>query len=552
MVKIAKLIGGAGTGKTTALMEVMRKLIDRGVDPLDIGFVSFTRAARAEAAERVERDFGVSSELLQSQGWFRTLHSVCYRQIGARMGDRLLTGKKADRDWLTEAVGYRVSESTGGETLASEDLFRDSTESPADAALALWDLARSSLLPLVKVHQRVSVINSIPPLDFCRRVISAYERAKYVDDRLDFVDLAGRFAGWKWDLDDEPQSGEPEGETPGAAVWIFDEHQDVSPLLDSVASRLTYSDHCRFAYLAGDPFQAIYGFSGADHRCLLDWECDEYRELRQSYRCPSRILSLGEHSIRGCGDYWDRQIAPVREGGTIRETASFAEIREGMDPSNSWLLIARTNHLAQRFYKGLNASGIPWDYTRGDGGYLTPKQRTACSALYRLERGGSIDPRDWTAALRVIPAKIDTIPALQRGVKTRVLAGDFRLPPEQIRLEDLPDRGSTPEFRDAVASGRWAHLIDRAELFTRAADRYGEEVALTPRVRVGTIHSVKGSEADNVVLLSSLSARCAETAKKDAESRDAERRVSYVGVTRAKDRLFVLSPRSDRWRMEIA
>ena len=67
-MKAARLIGGAGTGKTTELMAIMDKLLAREIGPLEVGFCSFTRAARREAATRAADRFGVPVPVLEREG----------------------------------------------------------------------------------------------------------------------------------------------------------------------------------------------------------------------------------------------------------------------------------------------------------------------------------------------------------------------------------------------------------------------------------------------------------------------------------------------------
>src|SRR5690606_3805983 len=106
-----------------------------------------------------------------------------------------------------------------------------------------------------------------------------------------------------------------------------DEHQDVSRLLHSVALRLIEQPSCRWAYFAGDPFQALYGFSGADHHCFLESiEADKVRTMERSYRCPAGVLDLGEHILRRCSDYFDRGIKPASPAHGVDATYHFASI----------------------------------------------------------------------------------------------------------------------------------------------------------------------------------------------------------------------------------
>ena len=69
--------------------------------------------------------------------------------------------------------------------------------------------------------------------------------------------------------------------------------------------------------------------------------------------------------------------------------------------------------------------------------------------------------------------------------------------------------------------------------------RWGPEAVLPLRIRVGTIHSVKGGEADNVILLGTTNRIIAE-ASESTEGRGAEQRLAYVGITRAKKQLITV------------
>ena len=78
--------------------------------------------------------------------------------------------------------------------------------------------------------------------------------------------------------------------------------------------------------------------------------------------------------------------------------------------------------------------------------------------------------------------------------------------------------------------------------------RRGENIRMQPRIKLSTLHGSKGGEADNVMLLTDL------TRKADAEywrQRDQERRVFYVGMTRARNTLNIVRSQSDREFSEV-
>ena len=73
--------------------------------------------------------------------------------------------------------------------------------------------------------------------------------------------------------------------------------------------------------------------------------------------------------------------------------------------------------------------------------------------------------------------------------------------------------------------------------------RRGEKITKEPRVRLSTIHGAKGGEVDNVMLFSDLGRKADEEYWRH---RDSERRVFYVGMTRARHSLNIVRSRSDR------
>ena len=106
---IERMIGGAGTGKTTNLISKLNDEIKRGVPLPSIGYISFTKAAleviksRSDAIQ-TSRDYDGSED---STPWFRTIHSVCYRCLEID-NPRMLGSSKADNQWVETAVGEPV------------------------------------------------------------------------------------------------------------------------------------------------------------------------------------------------------------------------------------------------------------------------------------------------------------------------------------------------------------------------------------------------------------------------------------------------------------
>lgn len=545
VAKIARLIGGAGTGKTSELLSIMAKTIEAGVDPMRLGFVSFTRAARGEAAERAAKQFGLKQEDLESAGWFRTLHSVCFKCLGEGRGE-LLAGGKSSREWMQNALQADVGAPEDGDQDYSEAFSEQHSE--AGMALRLWGAARNRLEPLEDAWQEAAEIDErTPSWETVRSLVERYELHKRLDNRVDFTDLAGRFAGWKFGVEAHDEAT-PDGECPELPVWFFDEQQDTSRLLDSVCRRLISTDACRWVYVVGDPFQSIYGWAGADAACFREWEAEKERVMPKSYRCPAAILEAGEAAIRDSADYYERGIRPAEHEGQVDYAWWSQGALSEVTPESSWLLLARTNRLAMQLGAALDREGLPWVPTKGLGGWAAPKRNAGLGALLALQQGKPIDREEWRAALELVPAKSEAGELLARGTKTQWGDKSFRHELDLCTAEQLGDWGATQTLFDLITDGGWRGLVEGGERFASAAERWGIQTVLAPPVRVGTVHSVKGAEADNVLLLTTSTHQCAKAAE-NPRMRDEELRVSYVAITRARRRLIIAKERNVKHRM---
>jgi DNA helicase-2/ATP-dependent DNA helicase PcrA len=103
-----------------------------------------------------------------------------------------------------------------------------------------------------------------------------------------------------------------------------------------------------------------------------------------------------------------------------------------------------------------------------------------------------------------------------------------------------------------LSLGTWL-LLARNDYHLRRYKQLCEAWEITPgrRVRISTIHGAKGAEADNVLLTSDMSRRCYEQMAGGGRGEDAERRVWYVGVTRTRNEINILRPRTRYYFDEV-
>lgn len=545
MPEYSLIYGGAGTGKTSHLMSIMDKVIEAGVvDPYQIGFMTFTRAARAEASSRAALRLGMKQTDLEQHGWFRTVHSICYRQLAP--GKSLLADDAESRKWVKEAIQEDVGAAAGDEDSATPF----SARTPAQAVLGVWDSSRNRMLPFAAVLAEYNQVSDNPLGEkYAGGIVERYEQMKRLDGRCDFTDLLGRFSGWSFKLDG-PAEVRLDGEVPSLEVVFADEQQDSSKLQNAVLRRLTANT--RWVYLCGDPFQNIYRWAGADHTLLKSWPVPESRTriLQQTFRCPKDILDIGEGILRECSDYWDRGIRPAEHEGHVSSDWLQGAWTERLDPREKWLVLARTNRIALQVATRLTSESIPWVTTDGGGGWHAPKRNVAFGALTALQEGYPITVEEWQKVIDYLPSKSGGTELLTRGTKKRFEKWDG----EKFDLMDLAGLiawGASENLQGVIGSGKWASLIEKGDLYVDARQRWGWESVHEPQIKIGTIHSAKGMEADNVALVSTTSANVDRQQDSSEEAFNEERRVEYVAVTRARKRLLILNDPRRSHRMRI-
>ena len=535
----ALLIGGAGTGKTTRLMESVEKMLERKIDPFEIGYVSFTNAATNNALSRASDRFDLNQKKLQNDGWFKTLHSICYRCLDVKRGQILIGENEADKKWFRENVGFTPGDSVGMAKTWEEDVIK------------AWDVCRQRNESWLQTTTKLGGLS----YERSSELIKKYETCKRINGLYDFTDLLGRFAGISFSTSkDGHATTQPEGWVPHLECLIVDEAQDNSALMDLCLRRIAAST--RYAILAGDPWQSIFSFSGSDHSRFMSWEFQKKEIMPQSWRCPQQILELGEKCIMHCPDWFDRNIKPTDKPGSISSSHGCRSVIYDVmssDVADSWLMLSRSNYHLSKYTKDLKINGIPYTMTNGGSPWVAPSRNSALFALMMLQDGKAIDAKEWSLilGLKDLPVKFGDLILLETGTKS---SWKKRNPDSMGELSDvntLSKWGATDNMKKIISSGEWASFIPFAREYTKAVGKYGVDAVNKPKVVVSTIHGAKGMEATNVALLDTTSMIVKDAALKSDDVRYEEHRIAYVGVTRARRSLFLVSEKDQRNRMKI-
>jgi superfamily I DNA/RNA helicase len=531
----ARTIGGPGAGKTHRGMQILEMCLDKVVgDPMKIGFVSFTRAARREASERAARPLNVKPAELEKEGWFRTLHSCAYRLLGVQQGE-LLIGTEDDNEWLKDVLGDQTARLA---VLSADDDYLSilTSKSTTAKALSIWDAARNRLEPFEVVWSKLNGFDErLPPLWQCWSIIGRYEAAKRKDDRMDFCDLLMRYAGRQFTgrHGDPYEEAAPQGDVPDLPVWLHDEAQDMSALTALVFRRI--SSEAKFVYLLGDHFQSIYGWAGADGSIFSTWPVAKEEVLPVSYRCKSKILERADRLIYRT--YPKRDFKALEEGGEVVQT-TIDRALEGIEPGQDALVLARTNEYVKTLAGALDARLLPWSPIKGTGGFNAPARAAGVKALIDLRCGLGIDGEGIYRMMGLLPSKRDGIELIVRGWKAKFDDAEYRACVWSA-LNNLDLFGVTGTLKSLIDMGEVREILEpAAQRMYDCGMKYGVSALGKPTLRLGTIHASKGLEADHVVLLNKIPFPTSR-ALADRENRNEERRVWYVALTRARERTTI-------------
>lgn len=367
--------GSPGTGKTTYCLGRVEALIDEGVDPRRIAYVSFTRRAVQEARERAASRFGLDPE--NDLPWFRTLHSLALHALGASPAE------------LMDKRSYRELGSLLGEDLSGHDSLDEDGEprarKPASTALFLDQLARVTGSSLERCYNDLP-LDIRPRWPLVKRAAEAYQLYKSDTGALDFTDL----------LEHVVEEAPPLG----LEAAIIDEAQDLSPLQWRVAERLLLS-RARRLLVVGDPMQALFRWAGADPERLTQLPGD-HRVLPHSHRLPQRVYGAARRIAARCGDTTLEHVTPRDEAGGVHVHGNTHSLPVRAD--ESWLILARHGRHVRRLASELRSRGLPYETRTGRG--LSWDRARAINAHEALRAGQDVS-EEYAAPLYRLTAEPD-------------------------------------------------------------------------------------------------------------------------------------------------
>jgi len=488
-----KVIGPPGTGKTQTLLDKVIEYKNAGTPLERIGYFAFTRKAAYEARDRFLEAFPHLTK--KDIKHFRTLHSFAFRHLGLQEENVM---QEEHYKTIGEECGLRIKYATY-ETNEFNGIFTSNSE-----YLSLINLASVRNISVLDQLDRNEHLGKIER-DKIQVVAKHIEDYKNTYKLIDYNDMLNRFI-------DQIQL--PDAKVPKFDVIFIDEAQDLSLLQWKMITALR--PHTKDIYIAGDDDQAIFGWAGADVDSFINFDAVEI-PLKQSKRVPlivhqRALLRLDNIKLGRLEKPWN---TPTSEEGTLQIFFSIDHINLS---KGDWYILARTNDLLKPILKDLRRRGVYFETKDG---------RSMSESLYR----DILNWEKWKKGKELSTIEVQRL--LERFNKKLKETED-----KLFKLNDLKkeyELNSQLQWYDA-----FTEVTPNTKTYIRTMRSNGEDLRLKPRVKVLTLHSSKGGEATNVIILQNQTHNTIKGATKTIMKQDEEQRVWYVGLTRCSKNLFLI------------
>lgn len=570
------VLAGAGSGKTRALTARLAYLIqEKHVSPFHILAVTFTNKAAKEMAERVNRLLGTPDGANARLPWLGTFHSV---------GVKILRRNAHEIGYEDNFTIYDSDDSLALIRTITKELGLSPKQYSPQSIRSFISGAKNELIDAAEYRKYAHGYFQTIVAD----VFERYERSLRQAQAVDFDDLIG--------LPVKLFQARPEVLDRYQDLFryiLIDEYQDTNQA-QYLMVKLLAAKH-KNLFVVGDDAQSIYSWRGANFRNILDFERDypgaTVVKLEQNYRSTQTILDASNALIKRNAQRKDKTLWTERTGGapiTIYEaedgrdegefimTELISLQRQGYKLGDCAILY-RTNAQSRALEEVCLNYSIPYHLVGAVRFYERKEVKDILSYLSFIA-----NPKDVVSFLRLLgvpPRGIGEVSA--NKLKRIVIDGtDEVLPPRVVKVwgplaakienwRRLKDKLSVPELIDEVvsASGYREFLLDgtpegearfenikelrSVAALTDSLETFLAEVALVSDIdglkdsenalTLMTLHSAKGLEFPVVFLVGMEEGLFPSLrGSTDPNELEEERRLCYVGLTRAKDRLYLI------------
>ncbi len=568
------IFAGAGSGKTKCLTHRLAYILEQKLaSPDQILAITFTNKSAGELAHRILKLLGQEEVLERKHSqlairrllpWVGTFHSICVR----------ILRREATNIGLNQ--NFTIFDTDDTLSLIRQilkELNLDSKQYAPQAIRSIISSAKNELMTPVQYAPYAQGHFQLIALE----VYKKYQAALNKVGGLDFDDLIMTTVKML-----ETDRGIQTKYHQGFCYIMVDEYQDTNHAQYRLTQLLT-NPETKNLCVVGDDFQSIYSWRGANFQNILNFQKDfpgaQVFKLEQNYRSTKTILSGAGHIIERVKRKSQKKLWTANEAGppiTIFEAnnaygeADFIcnEIRtlRGMGYDwNDFAVLYRTNAQSRVLEEIMLAEGLPYRLVGAVRFYERKEIKDMLSYLrfifnpddlVAMTRIVNVPPRGiGPVALKKGGEKLESFFELMANIREKILSSTplaaLEVIIKETKYQKYLDDGS-PEGEE-----RWQNveeLLNLASEFERL-EEFLEHVALvsdvdnydssSDAVTLMTLHSSKGLEFTTVFMTGLEEGLFPHMRSLDDDNEmDEERRLCYVGMTRAKKRLYMTHARS--------
>jgi DNA helicase-2/ATP-dependent DNA helicase PcrA len=519
------ILAGAGTGKTRAITHrIAYRTLTGEINPRHVLAVTFTTRAAAEMRARLAT---LGSAGVQA----RTFHAAALRQV-RYFAPRLLEGRampelvesKARLVVLAAARAGIRADRTAARDLAGEiEWAKSSLVEPGEYVVAAAKALREPPYEPAKVAD----------------IFAAYESLKRRQGVIDFEDMLRAAV---WGIEEHPDVAEQIRAQ--YRHFVVDEYQDVNPLQQRLLEAwLGGRDDLT---VVGDASQTIYSFTGATSAYLIDFPRQRRTavvvRLVRDYRSTPQVVGLANAVIKQArgneaklrlelvgqrppGAEPELKIFPDEMGEAAAVAKRCAELIGAGTPASEIAVLFRTNAQSESYEKALAEAQVPYVVRGAERFFERAEIRQAMVAL--------------RAASRSVPADAPLVEAVVEGLSATGWVRD-QPPAGGAQREQWEALAALVTLAEEFAAQRLQGDVSLSAFCAELARRAEQQHAPTVEgVTLASLHSAKGLEWDAVLLVGLADGTLPTTYAKTPDQLEEERRLLYVGVTRARQWLWL-------------
>ena len=486
------IAGPPGTGKTHTLIHkhLHNELITNKTNSKKICYITFSNAAANEARERIQKEYPTFEF-----EWICTMHSMGTKMLNIDTSSQLLK----DKNWNAFKNKYGHTDMYF-ETVQHENGFNEYK----NQYMKIIEYSRSRKIELQDAAIELDLIDYIsePLLEQINQDIIDYKKDY---NMYEFSDMISKFV--------------EKNKCPSLDAVFLDEAQDLNPLQWEMFFYI--ESQCKRSYVAGDDDQAIYAFQGADPKTFINLDGTPDHQT-QSRRVPKAVHKVALSILDNIDERREKLWQPRDAEGKVIDDLEFEDIDFS---KGQWMILTRTNDQMKKLVPTLQETGYRFDCKFND--LLPLEVIKAINDWNRLNKGASISGDEARNIYEYL--KYD-----KGDVKYGFSGGKSLVNIDSVDMDELRmDHG-------LIASGDWTALRfkDYQHDYIKELVASGEDLSKPARIKLSTIHAVKGEEAENVILFTDLERIIYESAQ---VNKDTEHRLFFVGVTRAKENLFIMN-----------